>query len=60
MVTIFLILSQIFDDDTSTEARQEGGGSARIHHGELMTLWVYDEKFPTGTHFLFGMLLFTT
>jgi hypothetical protein len=40
-----------------TEARQEGG-SIEIHPSELMTPCIYDEKFSTGTQFLFGMLLF--
>jgi hypothetical protein len=38
-------------------ARNEG--SAEIRPGELMTSWVYDEKFLAGTWFLFRMLSFT-
>jgi hypothetical protein len=38
--------------------RQEGG-SAEIHHCELIASWIYDEKFPTGTQFLFGTPSFT-
>jgi hypothetical protein len=32
--------------ETSIEARQEGG-SGEIHPGELMAMWIYDEKFLT-------------
>jgi hypothetical protein len=35
------------------------GKSAEIRPCELMTLWVYDEKFPTCMRFLFAMLPFT-
>jgi hypothetical protein len=41
----------------STEAHQIAG-SAEIHPCELMASWIYDEKFPTGMQFLFGMLSF--
>jgi hypothetical protein len=34
-------------------------GSAEIHPCELMTSWIYDEKFPTGIQFLFGTSSFT-
>jgi hypothetical protein len=51
------ILLQISNNETSTEARQKGR-SAEIHHSELMTMWIYDEKFLTGIQFLFGTLSF--
>jgi hypothetical protein len=35
------------------------GRSAEIHPYELMSSWIYDEKFPIGMQFLFGMLSFT-
>jgi hypothetical protein len=35
------------------------GGSAEIHPCELMASWIYDEKFPIGTQFLFRTLSFT-
>jgi hypothetical protein len=41
------------------QRRGRNGGSAEIHPGELMTSWVYDEKFLAGTWFLFRMLSFT-
>jgi hypothetical protein len=53
------ILLQISNNETSTEARQKGR-SAEIHHSELMTMWIYDEKFLTGIQFLFGTLSFMT
>jgi hypothetical protein len=34
------------------------GGSAEIRPGKPMAPCVYDEKFPIGTQFLFGTLLF--
>jgi hypothetical protein len=46
------ILLQISDDQTSTEARQVGG-RAEIHPCELMTSWIYDDKFSTSMQFLF-------
>jgi hypothetical protein len=39
--------------------RARKGGSAEIHPGELMTTWVYDEKFLMGMQFLFEMLSIT-
>jgi hypothetical protein len=51
-------LIQISDDDTSTEARREGG-SAKIRPDEHMTSRVYDKKFHTGIQFLSGTLPFT-
>jgi hypothetical protein len=53
-----LILLQISDDQTSTEAHQVGG-SAEIRPCELMSSWIYDEKFPMGMQFLFKMSSFT-
>jgi hypothetical protein len=53
-----LILLQISDDETSTEARQERE-SAEIHPGELMAPWIYDEKFLMDMRFLLGTLPFT-
>jgi hypothetical protein len=35
------------------------GGSAEIHSYELMTSWIYDEKFSTGMQFLFRISSFT-
>jgi hypothetical protein len=34
-------------------------GSAKIHHGELMAPWVYDEKFLMDMWFMFETLSFT-
>jgi hypothetical protein len=53
-----LILLQISDNKTSTEARQVEG-SAEIHPYELMASWIYDEKFLTTMQFLFGTSSFT-
>jgi hypothetical protein len=53
-----MILHQISDDQTSTEARQVGG-SDEIRPCELMTSWIYNEKFPTNMQFLFGTSSFT-
>jgi hypothetical protein len=36
----------------------ERGKSLKIHLDGLMTPWVYNEKFPVGTQFLFGTLMF--
>jgi hypothetical protein len=47
------IVLQIFDNETSTEARQVGA-SAEICPVELMAKWIYNEKF------LSGALPFTT
>jgi hypothetical protein len=52
-------LFQISDDKPSTEARQKEG-STEIRPDELMTSWVYDEKFLIGMQFLSRMLPFTT
>jgi hypothetical protein len=35
-------------------------GSIEIHPGELMAMWIYDEKFQTGIQFLSGTLPFMT
>jgi hypothetical protein len=50
-------LTQISDDETSTEARQEEG-SAQDPSGENMAPWTFDVKFPPGTQFTFGSLVF--
>jgi hypothetical protein len=41
------------------QRRARKGGSTEIRPGELMTTWVYDEKFLMGMRFLFEMLSFT-
>jgi hypothetical protein len=41
-------LLQIYDDKTSTEARQEGG-STQDPSGMIMATWAFDIKFPLGT-----------
>jgi hypothetical protein len=51
-------LLQISDDETSIEARQEGG-SVEIHPDEPMAPWIYDKRFSAGTQFVFRTLLFT-
>jgi hypothetical protein len=51
-------LSQIYDDETSTEARQEGG-SAQDLSGEIMAPCTFDVKFPCDNQFTFGSLIFT-
>jgi hypothetical protein len=50
-------LSQISDDEMSTEARQEVG-SAQDLSGKIMAPWTFDAKFPLGTQFTFGSLTF--
>jgi hypothetical protein len=50
-------LSQIFDDETSTEARQEGE-SAQDPSEKIMTPWTFNVKFPYGTPFTFRSLMF--
>jgi hypothetical protein len=40
--------------------RARKGGSAEIRPSELMTQWIYYEKFLTDMRFLFGMLSFMT
>jgi hypothetical protein len=50
-------LSQVSDDETSTEARQEGR-STQDPSVKIMTPWTFDVKFPSGTHFTFGSLTF--
>jgi hypothetical protein len=54
----FRSLSQISDDETSTEARQLGG-SAQDPSGKIMARWTFDVKFPYDTQFTFGSLTFT-
>jgi hypothetical protein len=51
--------SQVSDDETSTESRQEGG-SAQDPFGKTMTPCTFDIKFPCGTQFTFGSLMFAT
>jgi hypothetical protein len=51
-------LSQISDDETSTETRQEGG-SAQDPSGEIMAPCTFDVKFPCDNQFTFGSLVFT-
>jgi hypothetical protein len=51
--------SQISDNTTSIEARQEGG-SAQDPSGKIITSWMYDVKFPLSTQFIFGSLTFAT
>jgi hypothetical protein len=43
-------------DHRQSQARK--GGSAEIHPGELMTLWVYDEKLLMNMQFVIEMLSF--
>jgi hypothetical protein len=45
-------LSQVFDDTTSTEARQEGE-SAQDPFRKIMAPWTFDVKFPLDTQFTF-------
>jgi hypothetical protein len=49
--------SQISDDTTSTEARQEGG-IAQDPFEKIMAPWMFDVKFPLGAQFTFGSLTF--
>jgi hypothetical protein len=42
------------------QRRARKGEAPKIHLGELMALWVYSEKFMTGTQLPFGTLLFAT
>jgi hypothetical protein len=51
-------LSQISDDETSTEARQEGE-SAQDPSGEIMAPCTFDVKFLCDNQFTFGSLIFT-
>jgi hypothetical protein len=55
---LFPFLLKISDDTTSTEARQEGG-CAQDPSGKAMAPWIFDVKFPLGTEFTFGSLMFT-
>jgi hypothetical protein len=50
--------SQISDDQTSTEALQEGE-STRDPSGKIMAPWIFSIKFPRDTQFIFGSLMFT-
>jgi hypothetical protein len=50
-------LSQVSDDTTSTEARQEGK-SAQDLSRKIMAPWTFNVKFPLGTQFTFGSLTF--
>jgi hypothetical protein len=49
--------SQVSDDTTSTEACQVGV-SAHDPSGKIMTLWMFDIKFPLDTDFTFRSLTF--
>jgi hypothetical protein len=49
--------SQVSDDMTSTEAREEGG-SVQDSSEKTMTPWTFDIKFPHGTEFTFRSLMF--
>jgi hypothetical protein len=49
--------SQISDDETSTDARQEGR-SAQDPSWKIMASWTFNIKFPLGTQFTFGSLTF--
>jgi hypothetical protein len=50
-------LSQISDDETSTEAHQERG-SAQEPSGKIMEPWTFNIKFTLGTQFTFESLMF--
>jgi hypothetical protein len=52
-------LSQISDDETSTEARQEGK-NAQDPSEKIMTPCTFNVKFPYGTQFIFGSFMFAT
>jgi hypothetical protein len=52
-------LTQVSDDTTSIEAHQEWG-SAQDPSGKIMTPWTFDVKFPLGTQFAFGSMMFAT
>jgi hypothetical protein len=49
--------SQVSDDETSTEARQERGIALDLSR-KIMAPWTFDVKFPCGTQFTFGSLTF--
>jgi hypothetical protein len=51
------ILTKISDDSTSTEAREERE-RAQDPSGWLVTPWTFRIKFPYGTQFIFGLLMF--
>jgi hypothetical protein len=53
-----LILSQIFAKIRRWR-RARKGKSLKIRPGELMAPWTFEVKFPYGTQFLFGTLMFT-
>jgi hypothetical protein len=57
IIVFFLILLQISDNMTSTEARQDGG-SAQDPSRKTMTPWTFDIKFLLGTRFTFRSLTF--
>jgi hypothetical protein len=48
---------KISDDETSIEARQEGG-SAEDPSEKIMASWTFNVKFPYDTQFTFGSLMF--
>jgi hypothetical protein len=50
-------LTQVSDDDTSTEARQEGE-IAQDPPGWLIAPWIFSIKFPYDTQFIFRSLVF--
>jgi hypothetical protein len=50
-------LSQISDEEMSTEVRQEGG-RAQDPSGKIIAPWTFDVKFPLGTQFTFESLMF--
>jgi hypothetical protein len=49
--------SQVSDDETLTEAHQEGA-SAQDPSGKIMTPWTFDVKFPFDTQFTIEPLMF--
>jgi hypothetical protein len=55
----FRPLSQISDDETSTEVHQEEK-SAQDPSGKIMAPWTFSIKFPYDTQFTFGSLMFAT
>jgi hypothetical protein len=59
IVAFPLILSQI-SVEIHRQRSARKGKSLKICPVGLMTPWIYDEKFPVGTQFLFGTLMFTT
>jgi hypothetical protein len=55
--SFFRSSSQVFDDETSTEACQKGGITYDLSE-KIMAPWTFDVKFPCGTLFNFGSLTF--